>query len=113
MKKPVKINKTTNGITQVQIQLTDINPQVKNKKIIISTYEFKDLITFFYEKHFIRNGKNIREHYTNNKLENYYEIERIEGIEITKGYGANDLLYFTEVVNYNCEPPKIEFQEIL
>lgn len=99
-------------ITQVQIQLTDTNPQIRNKKVIISTYEFKGLITFFYEKHFIRNRKNIREHYTNDELESYYEIEIIAGVEITKGYGANDLIFFTEVIDFNSKPPKIVFQEI-
>jgi len=86
--------------------LSDSNPEILNKKLILSKKHFNQPILLFYEKHKIINNKKIVEYYTNDILENYFETTIYNQFKITKGYSKDRVLFSIEKIEYdvNREP---------
>lgn len=65
-------------LTQIRFNLSDKDPSIKNKKLILSTRHFKEFTTSFHERHLDREGLKIVDYYANNKLTSYTELPEIK-----------------------------------
>lgn len=52
-------------------------------------------------KSFTRDGKKVKEHYSNGELEMYFETETTPHFEIIRGYSNQEILFYTEVIYKN------------
>ena len=76
-------------VSQVRLFLESLDSSVYDKRLIFSDKHFKDRITLFYNKRFIRNNRHVTEYYINDQLTDYSE-EYLEGSAmITKCFDRN------------------------
>ena len=93
-------------VSQVRLYLQSLDPSVYDKMLIYSDKHFKDRITLFYNKRFIRNNRHVTEYYINGQLTDYSE-EYLEGnATITKCFDRNGIEFSHNVTlkdNYGNE----------
>jgi len=90
-----------NKVNQIRIQLEDDDPQIKNKILIISKGVFLNPVILSYEKHFIRNGKEVVEYYEDDVLDSYFESNKEDNIQIIEGFGSDGTLFSREIKHFN------------
>tara|TARA_Y100000815_G_C13326686_1_gene494433 strand:- start:990 stop:1400 length:411 start_codon:yes stop_codon:yes gene_type:complete len=99
-----------NKISQIRLHLKDLNPEIKNKKLIFSHKHFNQSIILFYEKHKTLKNKKIIEYYTNSVLESYFVTIQTNKFKVTKGYSNKGILFSIEKISYNSKK-QINFVE--
>ena len=82
---------------QVRIHLSDKDPTVFNKKLILDKVRFKEPVHLSYEKHLHVNGKEIVEHYTNDERHMYFVTEVKNDQTVTEGFSDCGTIFSREV----------------
>lgn len=99
-KHPPTFDKEDLGRWQIRFICKDIDPQVKNKKLILSRGYFHTPCFLSYEKHFTRDGKSVVECYTDDILDMYFETTHKGNMEIVEGFGAAGDLFHREIKHF-------------
>jgi hypothetical protein len=86
-----------NQVDQIRIHLDDDDPEVTNKTLIINKGVFNKPVFLSYEKHCIRNGKEVIEYYEDDVLISYYETIKVNKIHTVEGFGPDGTLFSREI----------------
>lgn len=89
---------TDGEIVQIRFFLSDGDNRIKNKILVLNKNKFKERVILFYEKHYYKKGIKFIEHYTNDVLESYFEIEKNKSYTISKGFSANGKIFSIEKI---------------
>lgn len=90
------------------------NKSVKNIRGYINPYGRNVNSILFYEKHLKKGSIAVVEHYTNHKLDTYFETDKTEHFTITRGFSCDGVLFTTEVLYLNQEgEPYMYYHEVL
>lgn len=100
-------------ISQIRFHIQDSNPQIFNKKLIISKSHFKELVTLFHEKHFYQNDQKIIEYYTNNVLDSYFVTEKTIDYKITKGFSPDGKMFSREKIEFDNQGKPITEEQLI
>ncbi|MBF8151307.1 hypothetical protein ITJ86_15475 [Winogradskyella sp. F6397] len=99
-----------------QRQIDDIlnDKTVRNIKGYINSPSFVPKSVLLYEKHFIRNNKDVIEYYLNHELDSYFETQTLKYFIISRGFGKDHTLFTTEVTYLNKRgKPYMCYSEVL
>jgi len=101
------------AITQIRLYLKDSNPQIRNKKLIISKSHFKDFVTLFHERHFNQDDKKIVEYYSNNVMDSYFVTEKTTDCKITRGFSPDGKMFSREKIEFNNQGKPITEEQLI
>lgn len=87
-------------VYQVRIYLEDDDPNIFDKKLIVSTKQFKLRKFITYKKCYENNGQGITEYYTNNSLDSKFIVQRGLNKKTTLGFSSCGDLFYKEWIQY-------------
>jgi hypothetical protein len=100
-------------ITQIRFNLTESNPQILNKKLIISKSHFKNFVTLFHERHFNKNGRKIIEYFSDNVLDFYFVTEKTMDYRITEGFSPDGKMFSREKIEFDNQGKPITEEQLI
>lgn len=98
-------------VTQMRIHLDDDDKSLKNKTLIISKTHFKENVHLSYERHFIRNGRDVVEEFTNDEMSFYFETERVDNFEICCGFSPEGQLFSVTKTEFDQSGKPIQLDD--
>ena len=100
-KKFIQVFRDENVITQLRFNIPSWNRGIRNIKLIFSKHHFKVPVILFYDRHEYKDGKHIGKHYSNFRLEMYFESEFINDKIISTGFSPDHVVFATEITTYD------------
>lgn len=100
-------------ITQIRFHLKDSNPQIRNKKLIVSKSHFKDFVSLFHERHFNKDDQKIIEYYSNNVLDSYFVTEKTTDYKITRGFSPDGKMFSQEKIEFDNQGKPITEEQLI
>lgn len=88
-------------VSQVILYLKDSNPEILDKKLIISNKHFKENEILSYRKCYNDEENQITEYYINELLDSKFITKHNLSKKTTLGLGADGKLFYEKIVKYN------------
>lgn len=100
-------------VTQVRIFMKNTLSDIKNAFYVISDKHFKKKKLLFYEKHYTRNKKLVKEYYTDGAMDYYFETETDKSQILTKGYSSKGDLFSIEKITIDNRGNPVKKEKVL